>query len=51
LLSHIYKVDRIFSSTFDIHDSIFDIRFFRVSFSTKLAALLRRLNFSGQRLG
>jgi len=36
-------------STFDIHDSIFDILFFRVSFSIKLAALPRRVNFSGRR--
>jgi hypothetical protein len=28
----------VFPSTFDIHYSIFDIRFFRVSFSIKLAA-------------
>jgi len=29
-------------STFDIHYSIFDIRFFRVSFSIKLAAAVAR---------
>ena len=32
-----FKIDRIHH--FDIHDSIFDIRFFRVSFSNKLVAL------------
>ncbi len=42
-----FKIDRI--HYFDIRHSLFDIRFFRVSFSIKLAALLRRVNFSGQR--
>jgi len=32
------KKTEYLTSTFDIHDSIFDIRFFRVSSSIKLAA-------------
>jgi hypothetical protein len=36
--------------SFDIRYSLFDIRFFRVSFSIRPAALLRRVNFSGRRL-
>ena len=32
-----FKIDRIHH--FDIHDSIFDIRFFRVSFTIRLAAV------------
>jgi hypothetical protein len=35
-LSHFYKIDRI--HYFDIRHSLFDIRFFRVSFSIRLAA-------------
>jgi hypothetical protein len=35
-LNHFYKIGRI--HYFDIRDSLFDIRFFRVSFSIKLAA-------------
>ena len=35
LRSVFYKIDRI--HPFDIHNSIFDIRFFKVSFSIKLA--------------
>jgi len=32
------KIDKYLPSTFDIHYSIFDIRFFKVSCSIKLAA-------------
>jgi hypothetical protein len=34
-----FKMIEYLTSTFDIHYSIFDIRFFRVSFPIKLAAL------------
>ena len=37
-LSLFIKLLEYLPSTFDIHDSIFDIRFFKVSFSIKLAA-------------
>jgi hypothetical protein len=52
-----YKIDRSTQKlttgrmpSFDIRYSLFDIRFFRVSFSIRPAALLRRVNFSGRRL-
>ncbi len=36
--SFFYNLDRIHSFDIDIHYSIFDIRFFKVSFSIRLAA-------------
>jgi hypothetical protein len=45
------KQTEFIPSTFDIHYSKFDIRFFSVSFSIKLTGHPRRVNFSGRRIG